>query len=85
VLLENFSVSGLRGTPFAISQCTTFSGVAGDCNSSLFEIEDFVFRDVAGTINANPIASLQCSADAPCTNIALLTFNLVRLSYLSAA
>jgi hypothetical protein len=70
-VLENFTLTNLRGTPFAISQCTTFGGVAGDCNSSLFKIEDVVFRKAVGTVLADPIASLQCSAAAPCVNIAV--------------
>ena len=57
--------------PFTISQCTTFSGVAGNCNSSLFEIEDVTFETAIGTVLSDPIASLQCSADAPCSNITI--------------
>jgi len=78
VTLTDFTLSGLRGTPFAITQCTTFSGVAGDCNSSLFKLQNITFENVVGTIEADPIASLQCSADAPCVNIGMVDLDLVR-------
>ena len=76
ILLSDFTLNNLRGIPFSISQCTTFSGVAGACNTSLFEIQDLTFKNIAGTIAANPIASLQCSAAAPCKNIALQNIDL---------
>ncbi|TVY22722.1 Alpha-L-rhamnosidase [Lachnellula hyalina] len=76
ILLSDFTLNNLRGIPFSISQCTTFSGVAGACNTSLFEIEDLTFENVAGTIGTNPIASLQCSAAAPCKNITLQNIDL---------
>ena len=59
ILLSDFALNNLRGIPFSISQCTTFSGAAGACNTSLFEIEDLTFENVAGTIGTNPIASLR--------------------------
>lgn len=77
VTMTNFTVSGITGTPFAISQCTTFSGTAGNCSSSLFQLEDMLFQQVTGTAKANPIASLQCSANAPCTNIGIENVALV--------
>jgi Glycosyl hydrolases family 28 len=72
ITFQNFTVSALRGQPFSITQCTTFSGVAGDCNSSEFLIEDIAIEDIEGTIDADPIASYQCSAAAPCQNISML-------------
>ncbi|KAL3419434.1 exo-rhamnogalacturonase b [Phlyctema vagabunda] len=71
LLLQNFTMKSGRGTPFAISQCTTFSGVAGDCNTSLFHISDVVVEHIVGTVSANPIASLQCSAASNCTDITI--------------
>jgi galacturan 1,4-alpha-galacturonidase len=47
----------------------TFSGVAGDWNTSLCEIEDIAFQNVRETANENPIASSQGSAAPPCKNI----------------
>jgi hypothetical protein len=71
ILLSDFKLNNLRGIPFSISQCTTFSGAAGACNTSLFEIEDLTFKNLVGTVSSNPIASLQCSAAAPCDNIGI--------------
>lgn len=76
ITFQNFTVSALRGPPFSISQCTTFSGVAGDCNSSEFLIEDIFIEDIKGTINADPIATYQCSAAAPCQHISMLDVEL---------
>ncbi|PMD45405.1 glycoside hydrolase family 28 protein [Hyaloscypha variabilis F] len=77
---QNFTVSALRGPPFSISQCTTFSGVAGDCNSSEFLIEDILIEDIKGTIDADPIATYQCSAAAPCRNITMLDVELLTVN-----
>ncbi|KAH8759684.1 glycoside hydrolase family 28 protein [Hyaloscypha sp. PMI_1271] len=72
ITFSNFTVSALRGSPFAISQCTTFSGSAGDCNSSEFQLEDILIEDIRGTISADPVASFQCSGAAPCRDISML-------------
>ncbi|RDW91086.1 hypothetical protein BP5796_02251 [Coleophoma crateriformis] len=74
----HFSNLTLHNTtqPFSISQCTTFSGVAGNCSSSLFAISDIVIDDVRGTILKDPIASWDCSASAPCRNIAMFDVDL---------
>lgn len=72
ITFSNFTVSALRGSPFAISQCTTFSDTAGDCNSSEFQLEDILIEDIRGTINADPVASFRCSGAAPCRDISML-------------
>lgn len=77
ITLSNFTLQNVTSTPFSITQCTTFSGVAGNCSTSLFEVEDLTFENVKGTIAANPIASLACSAAAPCSGIALEGVDLV--------
>jgi len=76
ITFQNFTVSALRGAPFSISQCTTFSGVAGDCNSSEFLIEDILIENIKGTINADPIATYQCSGAAPCQHISMFDVEL---------
>lgn len=74
--LRNFALHHVRNTSISVTQCTTFSGVAGDCNSSLFEVSDITFEDVIGTVNGNPVASFQCSKSAPCRNFTLENINL---------
>lgn len=80
IVLSDFRVNNLRGIPFSISQCTTFSGASGACNTSLFKVEDLTFKTVAGTVTADPIASLQCSAAAPCKNIAIENVDLTLIN-----
>jgi galacturan 1,4-alpha-galacturonidase len=71
VNLQNFTLRGIRSYPISITQCITFSGVAGDCNTSEFEVEDVTFQNVKRKTNEDPIASFQCSAAASCKNIAI--------------
>lgn len=68
IRLRNFTLENVRNTPISISQCTTFSGAAGDCNSSLFKISDISFTDIKGTIQRNPFCSFQCSGAVGCEN-----------------
>jgi hypothetical protein len=53
----------------AICQCTTFSGAAGNCTSSEFELSDLSFETIEGTSTSDVVASLQCSAVKPCRDI----------------
>ncbi|TGO66604.1 hypothetical protein BOTNAR_0058g00260 [Botryotinia narcissicola] len=73
---ENFSFHSLRGPPFSISQCTTFSGTVGNCSSSAFQISDLNMYNIFGSMT-NPITSFQCSAVAPCTDITMENINVV--------
>ncbi|KAL4966725.1 pectin lyase fold/virulence factor [Aspergillus stella-maris] len=74
MLFRNLSATDLRGSAVAISQCTRFSGAPGDgnCTNSQFQIRDITVADLSGTTESDRVASLQCSAVAPCTNIGLL-------------
>ena len=55
--------------PIAISQCTTFSSEGGDCENSEFEIRDITVTGLSGSGQSTAVASLQCSAVAPCSDI----------------
>ncbi|KAH8810842.1 glycoside hydrolase family 28 protein [Xylogone sp. PMI_703] len=65
---------------FYITQCTTFSGVAGDCNTSLFNIRDVKFANITGDVGTSYIASMQCSAASPCTGIDIEDINLTNVA-----
>jgi galacturan 1,4-alpha-galacturonidase len=65
---------------FYITQCTTFSGVAGDCNTSLFNIHDVKVTNITGYVGTSYIASMQCSADSPCTGIEIEDVNVHHLT-----
>ncbi|KAJ5746979.1 uncharacterized protein N7511_008675 [Penicillium nucicola] len=71
--LTNLTTTGLRGAAFAISQCTRFSGAPGqgNCTNSEFQIKNVQINGLSGTSKSTRVASLQCSAVAPCTNIAI--------------
>ena len=72
LIFEDMHVENLRGPAFAISQCTTFSGAAGNCSSSEFQISNITFKSTYGTITSNQVASFQCSAVKPCEGISIL-------------
>ncbi|KAJ6137981.1 hypothetical protein N7471_004467 [Penicillium samsonianum] len=72
--LTNLTTTGLRGAAFAISQCTRFSGApgVGNCTNSEFQIRNVEIDGLSGTSKSTRLASLQCSAVAPCTNITIV-------------
>lgn len=69
---------GMRGAAVAISQCTRFIGAPGEgnCTNSQFQIRDVTVDNLQGTTKSSRVASLQCSAVAPCTDIALVDIDL---------
>ncbi|KAJ5169249.1 uncharacterized protein N7482_004843 [Penicillium canariense] len=73
---KDLQATALRGPAFAISQCTTFSGTAGNCTSSKFQLRDLSFRNINGTTTSHNVASFQCSAVEPCENIQITDVNL---------
>ncbi|KAK6215737.1 exo-rhamnogalacturonase b [Colletotrichum tabaci] len=75
---KNLTVSGMRGAAFSISQCTRFRGApgVGNCTNSQFQIRDVTVRGMTGTTKSARVASLQCSAVAPCTDIGLFDVDL---------
>ncbi|GMF75801.1 unnamed protein product [Aspergillus oryzae] len=78
VTAKDLKDTSLRGAAFAISQCTRFSGAPGEgnCTNSEFQVRDISVLNLSGTTESNRVASLQCSAVAPCTDIALSGINL---------
>jgi hypothetical protein len=72
--LTNLTTTGLRGAAIAISQCTRFSGAPGqgNCTNSEFQIKNLEIDGLSGTSKSTRVASLQCSAVAPCTNISIV-------------
>ncbi|TEA20729.1 Alpha-L-rhamnosidase rgxB [Colletotrichum sidae] len=74
----NLTVKNMRGAAVAISQCTRFSGApgVGNCTNSRFQIRDVTVDGMAGSTKSSRVASLQCSAVAPCANIGLFDVDL---------
>ena len=54
---------------FSITQCNSYAGFTGGCDTSTFQIENFTVDDITGTLKTNDVASLQCSGAAPCFRI----------------
>lgn len=69
---ENFTLadSGTGGV-FTITQCTAFNNQNGGCDTSEFELSHIALRNWKGTVKNSLVASLQCSAAAPCHNISM--------------
>ncbi|KAF9869927.1 hypothetical protein CkaCkLH20_12536 [Colletotrichum karsti] len=78
ISFKNLTVQGMRGAAVAISQCTRFRGApgVGNCTNSQFQIRDITVDGMVGTTKSSRVASLQCSAVAPCTNIGLFDVDL---------
>ena len=62
---------------FDITQCTSFSGSTGNCNTSNLAISDLNFRNISSTVVAGVIrlGTFDCSGAAPCHNIATSDIN----------
>jgi galacturan 1,4-alpha-galacturonidase len=54
---------------FYITQCNSYSGFTGQCDTSEFQISDFSIEAVGGTLKTDVVASMQCSGAAPCEGI----------------
>jgi hypothetical protein len=74
----SLSTTSLTGPAIAISQCTRFSGApgVGNCTNSQFQIRDITLDGLRGTTQSADVASFQCSAVAPCTDIGLFDVDL---------
>lgn len=56
---------------FYVTQCNSYSGFTGQCDTSKFQISDFSIDTVGGTLKTDVVASMQCSGAAPCTGISI--------------
>ncbi|KAJ4293230.1 hypothetical protein N0V90_008512 [Kalmusia sp. IMI 367209] len=68
ISFTNFTLQNV-GTPWYITQCTSYNGVQGGCDTSLFHVDGMHWGNTTGTTRNNLVLSLQCSGAAPCTNI----------------
>lgn len=56
---------------WGITQCTSYNGVAGGCDTSRFKITDMHWGQARGTVRGDQVATLDCSGAAPCERIEL--------------
>jgi len=71
ITFRDYTVENLTSSPASITQCTSFQGSTGGCDTSLFQISDVTWANMTGSTNGDTIASLQCSGDAPCPGITI--------------
>ena len=64
-------MSNLRQGVALITQCTSYNGQTGDCDTSTFQISNVTWANITGTVSNDVLANLQCSAAAPCTDIVI--------------
>jgi len=68
ITFQNFTVVEAKQL-FSITQCNSYIGATGGCDTSRFQIENLQWGDVRGTLRSNTTASLQCSGAAPCFGV----------------
>ncbi|KAJ6532763.1 glycoside hydrolase family 28 protein [Mycena vulgaris] len=66
----NSTLSGITQSPAEITQCTTFSGAVGGCDTSTLQISNITWSGLEGSMP-------QCSAAAPCQDLRILDSNFV--------
>ncbi|KAB8267110.1 hypothetical protein BDV30DRAFT_244632 [Aspergillus minisclerotigenes] len=73
---KDFHIFETEDYPFSITQCTTFSGTSGDCDSSLFEISNITIKNWTGDVGSSYAAYMDCSeASGGCKDITITGFN----------
>ncbi|KAF9063694.1 pectin lyase fold/virulence factor [Rhodocollybia butyracea] len=67
---SNFTLNNATGV-FAITQCTSYNGATGGCDTSLFNLRNLTLENWSGSAATDVIASMQCSGASPCTGITI--------------
>ncbi|KAF7190679.1 Alpha-L-rhamnosidase rgxB [Pseudocercospora fuligena] len=67
---KNFDLDNVN-VAWALAQCTNYEGQQGGCDTSKFQISDIHWGNAQGSLKGDRVATLQCSAAAPCYNIEL--------------
>jgi galacturan 1,4-alpha-galacturonidase len=76
VTLSDFTLHDATGV-FAITQCTSYNGAQGNCDTSRFNLRGFRLERWAGTAVSDVVGSMQCSAASPCTGIEIEGIDIV--------
>ncbi|KAJ7718689.1 glycoside hydrolase family 28 protein [Mycena maculata] len=77
VAWTNSTLSQIVLQPAEITQCTTFSGAVGECDTSTLQISNITWSGLEGSITNSSIADLECSGAAPCQNLEILNSNFI--------
>ncbi|KDR72034.1 hypothetical protein GALMADRAFT_229220 [Galerina marginata CBS 339.88] len=78
ITFRDLTITNIKNNVAQITQCTSFSGATGGCDTSLFQLSDITWGPVHGTLNASALASLQCSAAVPCPGVQFVGFDQVK-------
>jgi len=70
VTVSDFTVENALQA-FYMTQCNSYSGFTGQCDTSKFQISDLSIATMAGSLQTDVVASMQCSGAAPCTDISI--------------
>ncbi|KAI0317352.1 pectin lyase fold/virulence factor [Amylostereum chailletii] len=75
IVFRDFTVKNLLNDVGEITQCTSFQGSTGGCDTSTFQISNVTWQNITGSVATNTLAALQCSGSAPCPGITIADVN----------
>ncbi|KAH7334787.1 glycoside hydrolase family 28 protein, partial [Rhizoctonia solani] len=75
LVFSDFSLSRIRSMPVQVTQCTSFQGATGGCDTSTLQISNITWGPMTGTTNYDVLAQLQCSAAAVCKGLRFETMS----------
>lgn len=62
---------------YAVTQCTSYNGASGGCDSSKFNLRDIRLQNWTGTAVSDVVGSIQCSAASPCTGMKIVGIDIL--------
>lgn len=62
---------------YAVTQCTSYNGASGGCDSSKFNLRDIRLQNWTGTAVSDVVGSMQCSGFSPCTGMEITGIDIV--------
>ncbi|KAI0317344.1 pectin lyase-like protein [Amylostereum chailletii] len=76
IVFRDFAVTDLVNAVGEITQCTSYEGATGGCDTSTFQISNVTWENITGSVATSTLAALQCSGLAPCPGITIADVNL---------
>ncbi|KII90376.1 glycoside hydrolase family 28 protein [Plicaturopsis crispa FD-325 SS-3] len=75
IVFRDFTVNNILSSIAQITQCISYSGATGGCDTSHFQLSNITWGPITGTVASGSLAQFQCSGDAPCPGIQLVGFD----------
>ncbi|KDQ52576.1 glycoside hydrolase family 28 protein [Jaapia argillacea MUCL 33604] len=72
IVFRNFIANNVTSSIAEITQCTTYNGATGECDTSKFQISNVTWGPGEGTVFGDTLAAFQCSGAVPCPGIELV-------------